>query len=394
MDLSKRLLLCFSTIIITLPITNSHKEVQAATAATCKGITPLTDPLAIKMENGETVIWDHVHPNLLLAKEKYEKLLEEKGWEINYNSVYRPYQYQKHLYEIVSGAASTCKQVEKKKHGLAGLVSKPNQNSPHTKGIAFDATVYDQNGKPLNGVHFVDSSLIEVAEQAGLKFINRSKDGVHHQLITTTSVNNQVLTTKSATASVPAEKPYSAKGKITSVSGLNVRSLPNTSSSKKGVLKRNSSIEIVAKSGEWYKIKYGTGTGWIMGGSRYIEILPLSPIVSSFKVKYNVNLYTQPSLSSKKLGTIAPQTVKVMKNNINGWYQIVSSVGATWIYINPYPVKSLQVKKRVSLYSKPSAGSNTKKQIAPQKVKVLVDRGDGWYQISTGLGAKWINYKK
>ncbi|MFD0826966.1 SH3 domain-containing protein [Neobacillus sp. M.A.Huq-85] len=394
MDLSKRLLLCFSTIIMTLPITNSHKEVQAVSAATCKGITPLTDPLAIKMENGETVIWEHVHPNLLLAKEKYEKLLEEKGWEINYNSVYRPYQYQKHLYEIVSGAASTCKQEEKKKHGLAGLVSKPNQNSPHTKGIAFDATVYDQTGKPLNGVHFVDPSLIGVAKQAGLKFINRSKDGVHHQLITTTSVNNHAPTTKLAATSVPLEKPYSAKGKISSVSGLNVRSLPNLSSSKKGVLKRNSSVEIVAKAGDWYKIKYGTGTGWIMGGNRYIEILPLSPIISSFKVKYNVTLYTQPSLSSKSLGTFAPQTVKVMKNNRNGWYQIISSVGGAWIYINPHPVKSLQVKKRVSLYSKPSAGSKTKKQIAPQKVKVIVDRGDSWYQISTSLGAKWINYKK
>ncbi|MED1468564.1 SH3 domain-containing protein [Bacillus salipaludis] len=393
MDLSKRLLLCFSTIIITLPITNSHKEVQAVSAATCKGITPLTDPLAIKMENGETVIWEHVHPNLLAAKEKYEKLLEEKGWEINYNSVYRPYQYQKHLYEIVSGTASTCKHGEKKKHGLAGLVSKPNQNSPHTKGIAFDATVYDQNGKPLNGVHFVNPSLIMVAKQAGLKFINISKDGVHHQLITSTPVKNQAPT-KSAATSISMEKPYLAKGKVTSVSGLNVRSLTTTSSSIKGVLKRNSSVEIVAKSGDWYKIKYGTGTGWIMGENRYIEILPLSPIVSSLKVKYHVNLYTQPSLSSKSLGTIAPQTVKVMKINKNGWYQIASSVGAAWIYFNPHPVKSLQVKKRVSLYSKPSAGSNTKKQIAPQKVKVLVDRGDGWYQISTGLGAKWINYKK
>ncbi|WP_144548198.1 SH3 domain-containing protein [Bacillus sp. X1(2014)] len=353
-------------------------------AATCKGITPITDPVALRMDQGEMVIWENVHPNLLSAKIKYEKLLKAKGWKIKYNSAYRPYQYQRHFYEIVTGVSSKCKRSERSKHELGPLVAKPSKKAPHTRGIAFDAIITDKNGKPLNGLHYVSASLLKVAKQAGLKFISTSRDGVHHELITTT--------VPKVTAKVPSpvQTTYLVKGKITYKTGLDVKNFPYNAAPKIGKVLLKENVEIAAKSGDWYKIKYGKGYGWIKRGTKNLTLLPYMPIISSLKINYDVNLYDQPTISLKQTRSIVPQTVKVMKKSENGWYLINTTLGAKWVYINPKPLKYLQVPKVAKLYSKPSASAKTSGKITPRKVKVFVDRGDGWYQISTSSGAKWI----
>ncbi|MEH7748549.1 hypothetical protein V7659_26575, partial [Neobacillus drentensis] len=342
-----------------------------ALAATCKGITAITDPVALRMDQGEMVIWENVHPNLLSAKIKYEKLLKAKGWKIKYNSAYRPYQYQKHFYEIVTGVSSKCKRSERSKHELGPLVAKPSKKAPHTRGIAFDAIITDKKGKPLNGLHYVSASLLKVAKQAGLKFISTSRDGVHHELVTTT--------VPKVTAKVPSpvQTTYLVKGKITYKTGLDVKNFPYNAAPKIGKVLLKENVEIAAKSGDWYKIKYGKGYGWIKRGTKNLTLLPYMPIISSLKINYDVNLYDQPTISMKQTRSIVPQTVKVIKKSENGWYLINTTLGAKWVYINPRPLKYLQVHKVVKLYSKPSAAAKTSGKITPRKVKVFVDRGDG-----------------
>ncbi|WP_051633776.1 hypothetical protein [Bacillus sp. UNC41MFS5] len=353
-------------------------------AATCKGLTPLTDPVALRMDQGEMVIWENVHPNLLSAKIKYEKLLKAKGWKIQYKSVYRPYQYQKHFYEIVNGVSSKCIRSERSKHELGTLVAKPSTKAPHIRGIAFDAIIIDKRGKPLNGLHFVSASLKKVAKQVGLKFISTSRDGVHHELINTTMPK---VTAKSPS---PVQNTYLVKGKITIKTGLDVVNFPYNSAPKISKVLLMENVEIAAKSGDWYKIKFGKGVGWIKSGTKNLSLLPLMPVLSNLKIQYDVNLYDQPTISLKPTRSIVPQTVKVMRKSGNGWYFIHTIFGAKWIYINPKPVNSLQLNKAVKLYSKPSVSSKSSGKITPRKVKVIADRGDGWYQISTSSGAKWI----
>jgi hypothetical protein len=429
---------------------------KAFAASSCPGISPLTDPLAIKMENGQTLIWDKVNPNLLSAKVKYEQLLKAKGWKITYNSAYRPYQYQKHFYEIVNAPASTCKNAEIRKHGLTGVVAVPNPNAPHVKGIAFDATVYDKNGKALNGKNFVSSSLVAVATQVGLSFTVPSSDGVHHELvnkpsaITETAMNAKgkittasgfnvrnlpnatatriggvytndivqivaisgdwykikfgndygyIMAVKSGLAliNVPiiTEQPFIARGKVTTPSGVNVRSSYSVNAARLGGLNNGAYVDIVAKYGDWFKIKFGSGYGWIMGGNGYVQITtPPPPAQNKLIVNYYVVLYSQPDSKSKNYGSIAPQTVTVLKNSGNGWYQISSWAEPVWIFINPKPVRELQVDKKVTLYNQPLTTSTSYGQISSQKVTVLVDRGDDWYQITTYLGPKWIYFEK
>ena len=368
-------------LALVFPLINPSDKVLAAT---CKGLTPLSDPVALRMDQGEMVIWENVHPNLLSAKISYEKLLKAKGWKIQYKSVYRPYQYQKHFYEIVNGVSSKCIRSERSKHELGTMVAKPSTKAPHLRGIAFDAIIFDKKGKQLNGLHFVSASLKKIAKQAGLKFISESRDGVHHELITTT--------VPKVTAKVPSpvQTTYLVKGKITYKSGLDVKNFPYNAAPKIGKVQLKENVEIAAKSGDWYKIKYGKGYGWIKSGTKNLSLIPFMPIISSLKIKYNVNLYDKPTISMKKTRTIVPQTVKVMKKSKNGWHLIHTTLGAKWIYINPKPVKYLQINKEIKLYSKPSVSAKSSGKITPRKVKVFVDRGDGWYQISTSSGPKWI----
>ncbi|WP_159887831.1 peptidoglycan-binding protein [Paenibacillus puerhi] len=169
------------TLSLALSVTLLGAPSPTAQAATCADVlSPMTDPLAIKMENGQTVIWEGVDPQLITARDTYASLIRQKGWSITYTSAYRPYQYQRHLYEIVQNK-SICQQ-EMIKHGLGTLVAAPSYTAPHTAGVAFDAVVKDASGNALNGMTFVSSQLINLAAQAGLSFPHTTTDGVHHQL--------------------------------------------------------------------------------------------------------------------------------------------------------------------------------------------------------------------
>ena len=116
MSLVRKVLVNF--MILTLIFSLMSPVQKSLAASTSNGLSNMTDPLAIQMENGKTLIWNNVHPTLLSAKAKYEKLLKDKGWRIQYTSAYRPYQYQKHLYEILTGPSNSAKNAEKNKHGL------------------------------------------------------------------------------------------------------------------------------------------------------------------------------------------------------------------------------------------------------------------------------------
>ncbi|MEW9702774.1 peptidoglycan-binding protein [Paenibacillus sp. SI8] len=179
--LLKRKLLSFTLAagLLFTGITPAHA------ATTCSSVlTPMTDSLAIKMEAGQNLIWTNVKPEVIAAKDTYAQLIKAKGWTITFSSAYRPYQYQRHLYEVVQNK-NVC-QAEMAKHGLGTLVAEPSATAPHTVGDAFDATVTDENGVALNGLKFVNSKLVALAKQAGLILPYPTSDGVHHILSSTT----------------------------------------------------------------------------------------------------------------------------------------------------------------------------------------------------------------
>ncbi|MFZ6689121.1 D-alanyl-D-alanine carboxypeptidase family protein [Undibacterium sp. SXout11W] len=114
-------------------------------------LKPITDPEAIRMENGENVILDKLSAQTQTALNCLKEEVAKAKGSVSVTSAYRPQAYQDHLYEIFvkrgildSGFKNfaQCKdlykniQTESKKHMLKDRVG---ETSRHSSGRAFDA---------------------------------------------------------------------------------------------------------------------------------------------------------------------------------------------------------------------------------------------------------------
>jgi hypothetical protein len=147
-------------------------------------------------EKGETLQWNKCKPELLAARDNLVKnYFKVRRWKIDYTSAYRPLIYQAHFHDIKLGDRSKTEEgkAHAAKHKLAGVVARPNANSPHVRGVAFDATVTDMTGRRLNTNDStdaktktkikgtVDGTLQIFAKRCGLD-VNIPGDFVHFQL--------------------------------------------------------------------------------------------------------------------------------------------------------------------------------------------------------------------
>lgn len=127
----------------------------------CGSIQPLSlliDPLAVQMENGQTVIWANTNPQLQTCVNKF---VSQVGGTVT--SAYRPPAYQNHLWEIrdrwctqnlQSNSDSACSALkanvsgEFSKHGLS--CDRPVAvDSNHSAGTAVDISGINQGAQPV-----------------------------------------------------------------------------------------------------------------------------------------------------------------------------------------------------------------------------------------------------
>lgn len=117
-------------------------------------LTPLTDPLAIRMEGGETVIYEGLTQAMLTAVNCFRNAVTRAGGTLTITSAYRPPQYQQHLWEVwnryrrlVNDTTPECSELrnqvieEFRRHGLSLRGRPASRDSVHTRGTAIDATV-------------------------------------------------------------------------------------------------------------------------------------------------------------------------------------------------------------------------------------------------------------
>ncbi|MEG1408821.1 MAG: SH3 domain-containing protein [Terrisporobacter sp.] len=134
----------------------------------------------------------------------------------------------------------------------------------------------------------------------------------------TTQITRQTLNTQ--------DKKYMK----VNTSSLNVRSGPSTSSKKLGSLSRGTKVQIIQKSGIWYKISYKNSYGWCSGdylvsdnsssnnnnNNNTQEKKYMKVNTSSLKVR------SSPSTSSKKLGSLSRGTKVQVIEKSGIWYKI------------------------------------------------------------------------
>ena len=146
-------------------------------------LSPITDPLAQQMENGQTVIWTNTAPKLQACVNKF--IANAGGGSVT--SAYRPQAYQTHLWEIVnrwctqglqSNSNSACSALkstvsaEVSKHGLSACFPVAQSSSTHGLGTGVDIS-----GVPNQG----SSATISAANGACLRWYGAG-DPVHYTL--------------------------------------------------------------------------------------------------------------------------------------------------------------------------------------------------------------------
>jgi beta-N-acetylglucosaminidase len=136
--------------------------------------------------------------------------------------------------------------------------------------------------------------------------------------------------TITSSVKTPTEQRYSAKGKITSSNGFNVRSKPSASAERIGGIHKGSTVSIVAKNKEWYKIKFESGYGYIMAVKSGLTIIRLNtaPKEQKYIAKGKItssngfNVRSKPSANTTRIGVVHKgSTVSIIAKNGN-WYKI------------------------------------------------------------------------
>lgn len=161
---------------------------------------------------------------------------------------------------------------------------------------------------------------------------------------------------------IAASSSISTKGKVYNVStNLRVRSGASTSSSILGYLNNNTEVNIVGSEGEWYKIQYNSGYGYVSkeyittnlnstnntgnSGSSEVEVNKTGYV-------YNVSsgglrVRKEPSTSSTVLGTLYSGNSVNIVGETGSWYKI--KYNSSYAYVH----------KDYITETKPSSGSSS-----------------------------------
>ncbi|MEK7019752.1 S-layer homology domain-containing protein [Bacillus sp. FSL R9-9410] len=129
------------------------------------------------------------------------------------------------------------------------------------------------------------------------------------------------------------------------------------------------------KGNGWKKIKTQNGEKWV------------APEGQKYNLQANVKMYLKPSVEEKSMGILGAQMVTLLDEQPDGWKKILTDAGTRWI--GPEGI-NYKVENGQTLYSSPDYKSNTVGSIAPQTVRVVDALENGWLKIKTYIGDTWI----
>jgi g-D-glutamyl-meso-diaminopimelate peptidase len=111
----------------------------------------------------------------------------------------------------------------------------------------------------------------------------------------------------------------------------------------------------------------------------------------------SVKLYMEPSFTSKISASLLPQTVTTLEKRGN-WYLIQTWLGLRWIHTPPHTLATFEKlnaratsSELVAMYDKSFRMDTTIGMLGPQELIIVGGYPtEGWYQIRTWLGPKWV----
>ena len=144
------------------------------------------------------------------------------------------------------------------------------------------------------------------------------------------------------------------------------------------------------------------GIGFIRKIIAVIMVVVILTIISSFKscsqtpeataaerrypMPWEFGVYAVPSFRAERITNFAPQSVRVLHENGDGWALIYTVYGDYWVYL----YERLRYIDRYTRLFENIGDEHHSCTISPQVVKVW-EREGNWLLIDTWIGHKWIN---
>lgn len=188
---------------------------------------------------------------------------------------------------------------------------------------------------------------------------------------------------------IPEIKPEPTIKPVTVNAYINLRTLPQWSCDKLGVIPEGSTVEPIGYTGEWIKVKYNNEQGFI--NEMYLNNLDKSKLTEIPVVKDNatvtasVNLRDSASWSGKQLGIIAQGTRVHVVSTEGEWTKVIVNGQTGYIYSDYVSVdgadKLLTVTANINLRETADWGGK-QLGVIPQGTQVkLIEKGNEWTKV-------------
>ncbi len=156
-------------------------------------------------------------------------------------------------------------------------------------------------------------------------------------------VASEYITRTGSGSSGSVDTSFTGKG-VVNADALNVREGAGTSYNSKGLIRTNEQVEILGKTGSWYKIKCSLGEGYV--SAEYITLIddssqggsgsgsaetPDTPVENKKGVVNAdaLNVRTGPGTGYTALGLIYQGASVTIKGENNGWYKVSCVINGT-----------------------------------------------------------------
>jgi len=243
---------------------------------------------------------------------------------------------------------------------------------------------------------------VAVVSHSGQTFVISTPNSSKYVEADLTVYTKRTSTSKPSTGT--SKPTTNVSKKAFKVNVIKNKSAVHTSNSGKSktikTLNTNTIVEVVQTKGSWYKIKNGSGYGWIY--NKYVS-KNLKPI-TLYKVRVTKNksaVHTSNSGKSKTIKTVNTNTIVEVVQTKGSWYKIKNGSGYGWIY-NKYVSENLKLqtlykvrvtKNKSAVHTSNSGKSKTIKTLNTNTIVEVVQASGSWYKIKNGLGYAWIYNK-
>ena len=270
-------------------------------------------------------------------------------------------------------------------------------------------TSYSVIGSLKNG------ATVEIVETSGSWYKIKYGSGygyVSKDYVTVSSSNNN--SSSNNTTTTPSTSITTGIIKVNNA--LNVRSGAGTSYSVIGSLKNGATVEIVETSGSWYKIKYGSGYGYVSkdyvtvssssnnsssnsgssnsGSSNNTITTPSTSTTGTIKVNDTLNVRSGAGTSYSVIGSLKNGATIEIVETVNSWYKIKFNNGYGYVSKDYVVLQNRSIAENVAMKEgtvvtvalKVRESNNFESDIIGtiamgEKISVLEDNGE-WSKIS------------